>query len=353
MKLDAFVRSLSNELLACGLFRKQESYSSVVNSVCRFCGGSSPMLETVFDSIFLRDYENYLIRSGCRLNTISFYMTALQSIHKPAVRAGHLPAASGLFADVFTGIEATSKRAIPAEVLSRIFAADLSGKPRLEPCRDYLQLSLLLQGMAFVDLAHLRKSDVRDGVIRYHRRKTGTLVEVPLLPEAIELLEKYASQAEDSPYLLPLITLSGKAGRTQYNSAIHRQNRQLKAMAAYLGIAENLTSYVSRHCWATIAYHHDVEVGVVSQGMGHGAEGITRIYLSRFSGDRLMEANRIVLAAILQPIVEGRIKDISPEKLNQATKQYNKVKTYLIKSKRTGSFSEAKRTGTRRQSWYK
>lgn len=312
---------LSGSLFATGHYRKSRSYVSLLNSVTGFCPDPRLSLAAVFTRSFLRDYEVHLCHRGCHPNTISFYMGVLRSIYDEAVSAGYLPFTPNLFVDVFTGTVPTVKRAVAPQVIARILTADLSGVPRLEPCRDYLLLSLHLQGMSFIDLAHLRKCDIQGGVISYRRRKTGTLVQVPLLPEAQAILDKYANRVEDSPYLLSLVTLTGADGYRQYQSALHRQNAHLKEFAAYLGIKENLTTYTSRHTWATVAYHNGTEVGVVSQGMGHGAEGTTRIYLSSFAHDRLLVANYVVLGAILRPVLEGEIKDVSLEVMAKVKQQ--------------------------------
>lgn len=108
-------------------------------------------------------------------------------------------------------------------------------------------------------------------------------------------------------------------GRRQYQSALRKHNRQLKSLAAYLGLKENLTSYLARHSWATIAYHSGVEVSLVSEAMGHHTEEITRVYLSSFEHKRLAEANRIVLNAILRPVRKEWVEPVSstPDSQNE------------------------------------
>jgi len=333
MDLIKFAKSLSVDLLLAGRYRKHYAYESLLSSLSRFCNVSSLSLKAVFSHGFLRDYEIHLDRTGCRRNTSSFYMSTLRSLYGQAVDAKLLPFTYGLFDGVFTGVESTEKRSATPEAIARILIADLSAVPRLEVCRDYLFLSLQLQGMPFIDLAHLRKSDVQGDVIYYCRRKTGTPVQVAILPEARVILNKYAGQVVGSSRLLPLVALEGKDGYRQYQSALHRQNRQLKELAAHLGIQENLTTYVARHTWATLAYHNGVDVGVVSQGMGHHTEEITRTYLASFSQARLVEANYIVLSAILRPILEGEVADVRPEVMAQVVQQAKEVAGYLSKSK--------------------
>ncbi len=52
----------------------------------------------------------------------------------------------------------------------------------------------LLRGMPFVDLAHLRKTDLQDSVISYRRHKTGALLTVEIPPAAMNLIKRYQIQ---------------------------------------------------------------------------------------------------------------------------------------------------------------
>lgn len=307
MKLTRFIDRLSSGLEASGRFRMLSTYHSVVRSVLSCCSPKVPTLDMVYTKSFLRRYEEYLVLKGCKRNTIAFYMTGLRSIGKCAVVSGALPYVSGLFDDVFTGSDPTGKRAVSPDVIARLHCADLSAVSHLSECRDLFMLSFHLQGMSFVDLVYLRKADIQYDTVVYRRHKTGGLVTVPIESAVREIFDRYACRVSDSPYLLPVITFPGSDGYQQYQNALRNHNRRLKSLAAYLGISDNLTSYVARHSWATIAYHHGVDVGVVSQGMGHHTEEVTRIYLASFARTHLLEANRTVFAAILRPIEEGRV----------------------------------------------
>ena len=310
MKLTRFVGQVSSGLEASGRFRMLSIYNSVVRSVLEFSSPAIPTLNVVYSKSFLYRYEEHLALKGCKRNTIAFYMTGLRAIGRFAVELNKIPSISGLFDGVFTGSDPTGKRAVSPDVIARLHCADLSAVPHLSECRDLFMLSFHLQGMSFVDLAYLRKADVQGDVIVYRRHKTGGLITVPVEEPVRDLLDHFTDQVIDSPYLLPIVTLSGVDGYQQYQNALRNHNRRLKSLAGYLGITDNLTSYVARHSWATIAYHNGIDVGVVSQGMGHHTEEVTRIYLASFAYTRLLEANRTVFAAILRPIEEGRIAPI-------------------------------------------
>lgn len=326
----SFIGGLSVSLMASGHYARSIHYASASRSILLFSGNPALPLHLLFSRGFLRRYEAFLTdERHCRRNTVSFYTRTLRSIYNQAVKSKRLSPVAGLFDEAFTGSAPTVKRAVSAGVVARILTGDLSGTPRLEECRDLFLLSLYLQGMTFIDLAHLRKSSLQGDRIAYRRSKTGSPVEVVVLPEARAIFDKYAHRVKDSPYLLPLITRVGEAGRRQYESARHRQNRQLKDLAARLGITENLTTYVARHTWATLAYHGGTEVGVVSQGMGHHGEEVTRAYLAAFGRDRIEQANHVVLSAILSPIVSGEVAGVSAPRKKAIARRAKEVSGHL------------------------
>ena len=123
--------------------------------------------------------------------------------------------------------------------------------------------------MPFTNLAHLRKSQVKDGVLTYQRRKTGRQVRVTLEPCMLHILAKYKTEGTD--YLFPILykVKDGKRVEVSYPCALNRYNRSLKQLARQAGIAVNLTSYVARHSWASIAYEQGVDLPVISKALGH------------------------------------------------------------------------------------
>ena len=61
-------------------------------------------------------------------------------------------------------------------------------------------------GMAFVDFAHLKKENVRGGVLEYKRQKTGTPMLIEVQSTAWESLRELSSDVgKDSPYLFPFL----------------------------------------------------------------------------------------------------------------------------------------------------
>ena len=110
----------------------------------------------------------------------------------------------GIFRHVFTGFAKTAKRAIPLESVRTIRLLPLPCHSPLAFARDMFILSIYLQGMAFVDLAYLRKSDIRNGVLQYNRKKTRQSLSIGWEPSMQAIVEEYAHLTSSAcRYLFP------------------------------------------------------------------------------------------------------------------------------------------------------
>ena len=68
-----------------------------------------------------------------------------------------------------------------------------------------------------------------------------------------------------------------------------------KQLGALVSETLRLSSYTSRHSWATAARNHDIPLSVISAGMGHTSERTTRIYLAQLDHDVIDKANRKII----------------------------------------------------------
>lgn len=86
-----------------------------------------------------------------------------------------------------------------------------------------------------------------------------------------------------SGYLLPILhegEADEKALYRQYKSRIYAVNCALKEISSLLRMQHPITTYTARHSWASIAYHKDIPLSVISEGMGHHSEKMPRVYLT-------------------------------------------------------------------------
>lgn len=295
-KLRVFVRNLARQLRRIGKERLAETYTTSTNSLMRFLGGKSDLRFCEIDSELIRRYEAGLKKQGLVPNTISFYLRNLRAIYHRAIEKGltenRLP-----FKHVYTGVEKTAKRAVTATVIQRIKDLDLSQAPSLERSRDFFLFSFYTRGMTFIDMAHLRKTDLRNGKLSYRRHKTDQALSIRWEQPMQEIMKRYLHV--DSPYLLPILTTPGEKTRGQYLNALHVMNRHLKTIGKKVGCPIPLTTYVSRHGWASIAHSEHIPIGTISEALGHESESTTRIYLASLDTSAVDKANRKVIRAIL------------------------------------------------------
>lgn len=299
LSLANFVENEIIKLKQNGKLTTAGHYRSMLNSVRRFLSSNDDKKEDfLLDNIcsqWVIDYEAWLLNTGIARNTSSFYIRILRSVYNNAVE-NEMIEQRNPFKRVYTGIDKTTKRAIPIETITKIRQLDLSGDSRMDYARDMFMLAFYFRGMSFVDMAYLKKTDLKDGEIIYHRRKTGQRLVIKWKPEMQSVLDKYGENESD--YLLPIIRHKGLNERCAYRNAADKVNRNLKKIAAMVGVKIKLTHYVARHSWASAAQSKNVPLRVISEGMGHDSETTTQIYLASLDTSAVDKANDEIINSL-------------------------------------------------------
>ncbi|VFB13043.1 integrase [Bacteroides heparinolyticus] len=302
------------------------NYRTAVRSFILFNGGRDLPLSSL-NADAVRRYERWLHGRGVCPNTSSCYLRSLRALYNKAA-SKRLVKDRAPFRGVFTGNEKTVKRSIGAQEIRRLRTMTFPDTERpgdsmpvpkerrkrkerllsrtppsrhnswLEHVRDLFLFSFYAMGMPFVDMAHLRRSQIKDGMLVYHRQKTGRQVRVMLEPCMLDILARY--EAEGSDYLFPILYKleDGRPHPVSYSCALRRYNRSLKLLARRAGVPAGLTSYTARHSWASIAYAGNVDLPVISKALGHSDSRTTLVYIEEIKEERLMRANRKLLKGI-------------------------------------------------------
>ena len=287
-----FMQGIIGQLKRLNRIRTSETYTATLSSFMKFREGQDILLcEIDGDTMML--YEAWLKANGNCPNTTSFYMRILRAVYNRAVEK-ELTEQRHPFKHVYTGINKTVKRAVPLKAIKRIKELDLTLKPHLDYARDMFLFSFYTRGMSFIDMAYLKKSDLKNGIITYRRRKTGQQLTVKWEKCMEDIIAKYGENTA-TRYLLPIITNPCSDERTQYRNAICRINVALKDVAGLAGLDIPLTMHVARHCWASVAKSKNIPLSVISEGMGHDSEETTRIYLASLDTSVVDKANSLIL----------------------------------------------------------
>lgn len=287
-----FMQSVINQLKRLNRIRTSETYVATFTSFMKFRNGQDILL-CEMDSDTMMLYEAWLKANGNCPNTTSFYMRILRAVYNRAVEK-ELTEQRHPFKHVYTGIDKTVKRAIPLKAVKRIKELDLTLKPHLDYARDMFLFSFYTRGMSFIDMAYLSKSDLKNGILTYRRRKTGQQLIIKWEKCMEEIVTKYEDRSA-TQYLLPIIISPFANERVQYRNALYRVNTALKEVARLVNISIPLTMYCARHGWASIAKSKNIPLSVISEGMGHDSEETTRIYLSSLDTSVVDRANSLIL----------------------------------------------------------
>lgn len=293
-----FIQERIARKLRLGREGTARTYRNALASFYSFRAGEDTTIDAL-DAETMNQYEAWLKGRGVKRNSSSCYLRTLRTLYWKAVEAG-LTTDKNIFRHVFTGFARTVKRALPVESIRAIQRLRLPKDSPLAFVRDMFMLSIYLQGISFVDLAYLKKSDIRNGLLRYSRKKTGQQLSIGWEPAIQAIVDTYAHLTQGSPYLLPIITRQDGTDRIQYERMEHRMNYHLKKIGKMVGLQMPLTTYAGRHSWASTMRDMGVNLSVISKGLGHEDLKTTQIYLSSIDTVDVVRANQRMIGKILR-----------------------------------------------------
>lgn len=269
-----------------------DNYRTALRSFCHFAG-TGVLIEQI-DVPLMEHYQQWLHEQHVTPNTVSCYMRSLRSLLyrlKPSLKQ------QSLFDTVYTGKAHTDKRSIPFADIVRIRGLSLSPASPLAFSRDLFLFSFYALGMPFVDIAFLLKSQIHNDHIIYYRHKTGQRICIKLETPIEQIIHRYIRK--DSPYVFPILSAGTHADVFRdYENARSRYNRHLRKIGEMAGLAHRLTSYVARHSWASMAYHANIDLSVISKALGHTSPNTTLTYIREIDDQRIDQANHLLLNQI-------------------------------------------------------
>ena len=300
-----YCENLAQHLEKTSHERTARAYRCTARRFINFNLGKDILLSEI-DADLIKKFEIRLKKESVSYNTISFYMRNLRSVYNKAIKENLIEAQmENPFVDVPKLMQVTVKRALPASDMQRVLHFDFSlcrtarQEQRFRMAQRLFLFSFYTRGMCFIDIAYLRKQNIQHNVIRYYRQKTGRMIEVKVTAEIRNIIDSFAEETSDSPYVFPIIkTELSKKARIQYEAALRMQNSRLQQMAEIAGVQRKITMHVARHSWASIGRQNNLPLSVISECLGHSDERVTAIYLASLDKTILDDANDKVVRAV-------------------------------------------------------
>ena len=277
-------------------------YKSSYNSINVFTNGNLEIPFSAIDVAWLNKYEKWLRSKGNKETTMSLMFRTLRSAYNKAIESKCARKSDYPFNDyrISKFDVSTEKRAIAkADVLK--FSTDVHsiGKQQyVQLSKDIFIFSYLCGGINFTDIANLTKDNIIEGKrLHYIRQKTGKLIKLGLSEEALKIIKRYA--VESKGYLFPILNAQLHKTPLQKQNRIHKMlgkvNKNLKLLAAQLGVEANLTTYVARHSFASVLKKSGVNIALISEALGHSDLTTTQIYLDSFDNEQIDNAMKNLL----------------------------------------------------------
>jgi integrase len=256
---------------------------------------------------FLKGFETWHLAKGNTINSLAVYMRSIKVIYNRGINEGLSDNNSYPFAKGKYQISSspTRKRAIPRESIEAIEKLILPENSSIFHARNIFLFSFYCMGMNFIDIANLQLKDLVSGRIEYIRQKTirrnARSFSIKIIPKCQEILDYYIPGKSSDDYVFPI--LSGKASPERIimdiNNARKNFTNYLNLVAIEAGIEAHLTSYTTRHSWASLANENDVNITITSHGLGHADIKTTQIYMRNIINDEIDTANELITGSKL------------------------------------------------------
>jgi integrase/recombinase XerD len=272
-------------------------YQTAVNRLISYCGRDITFQEVNYK--LLDQFSHHLTTSGLRINSVSNYFRSIRAIYNKAIKMKVVDRSFYPFHDISIKSEKTAKRAVLKEDIARLLEIPLKEHTTAWRSLNYFMLSFYLRGISFTDLAYLKQSNIIEGRIEYKRRKTHKNYSVKLFPVAESVINQLHVPGGD--FLLPIIPIgvseNSIRAKRMIQQCIKTTNKYLKRLSVEVGLSSPVTTYSSRHSFATIAKRMGYSNELIAEALGHEyGNKITNIYLDTFEEEVLDAMHKHVIA---------------------------------------------------------
>lgn len=195
----------------------------------------------------------------------------------------------------------TKHRAVKEIDLKKLLNLKYEEDTTLFHSLNYFKFMFMSRGMNFTDLANLKKTDINKTQFVYNRAKTHKDYHISLTVEIKQIIDYYINKFPDNLYVFPILNRSHNTIEKRYYK-VQRElkilNKDLKTMFKKIDPDFNLTSYASRHSFASILRKKGVSIEVIQELMGHADLKTTEIYVEPFDAEILKESQQVAIDAI-------------------------------------------------------
>ncbi len=299
-----YYESKLQEYIDKGSFKTSSVSRGAFNKLKKFQPKDFPIED--FSYKMINDFDTYMRKTNCGINTISIYMRAIRAVYNKAIKEEVVSPERHPFINYTVKSESTQKRFLTKDQLIEIKTLDLSDKPKIEFVRDIFMFGIYARGMNYIDICKLKcenlvlieaKENSQHYRINYTRSKTKGKFSIKVTEEMLLILRKHANiKGQTEEYLFPIF--KSDSDIKYYTDRLKKFNRKLRLVREKTSIDHNFTSYYMRHSYAMLAKNGGLSINIIKDSMGHSNVKITETYLASFTNEKLDEANEKILNSL-------------------------------------------------------
>ncbi len=286
---DKHIQSLNDE----GRISTANSYQDSLTSILSY---KKNLKVSQITPDFLKGYEKWMTDNGRSLTTVGMYLRALRTIFNIAIENEVIDASKYPFKKYTIPAPQKISRTLKKEEIKLII--NYTAKRDADAIAlDYWVFSFISNGMNFKDIALLKYGNINGDFIEFRRAKTKRTTKnnslpimVPLDESLLDIIRKRGNKSKKKEdYIFPILK-HGLTPQQEYDhikTFVRNTNKRLTRVGIELGLSHKVTSYVARHCFATIQKNNNAPLAYISEALGHSNLKTTQNYFGRFEDEGL------------------------------------------------------------------
>ena len=252
------------------------------------------------DKAWLERFDDFMALTAPKKNARNIHLRNVRTVFNYAINVKELDI-SYPFRAFKISAEATPSRALTIDQI-RLLRSYPIEEPHLAKYRDIFMLMTYLRGINAADLFTAKKTDVINGRLEYKRKKTGTFYSIKIEPEAQDIIDRYSG----NEYLLDICDTWSNP--TDYLRKMDKGLKKIGPMErkgkggkkTYNGILPQLSSYYSRHTFASLGVELHIPIELVSESLGHKIGSPTTAIYVHYLRQQVDNATRKIIDYICQ-----------------------------------------------------
>jgi integrase len=252
------------------------------------------------DKAWLERFDAFMALTAPKRNARNIHLRNVRTVFNYAINVKGLDISYPFRAFKIVA-ETTPSRALTIDQIRMLRSYPIE-EAHLAKYRDIFMLMTYLRGINAADLFTAKKTDVINGRLEYYRKKTGTFYSIKIEPEAQAIIDKYAGK----DFLLDIC--DSYANPTDY---LRRMDKGLKLIGPmerkgrggrkiYSGILPQLSSYYSRHTFASLGVELHIPIELISESLGHKIGSPTTAIYVHYLRQQVDDATRKIIDYICQ-----------------------------------------------------